>query len=185
MKITGKRSLLWWARYPCGIYAVGFTIASIWTLGLMLIYFFTHQTNRFISLTSGQGEGDTLSSGIIGFHYPFTQITVNTENSPEGLVLAFLGILSINFILITALKIITELSQDNFFTAKAVQNFKILGFGLLSLGIIHVLIDLLASPQQFNPAQPFVFIVTGFILILMKEIFTKGKAIQDENDLVI
>lgn len=185
MKIIGKRSLLWWARYPFGIYSIGFNMASVWALGLMLIYFFTHQTNRFISLSSGQGEGDSLSSGIIRFHYPFTQTTVNTENSPEGLFLAFLGILSINFILITTLKIITELSRDNFFTARAVQNFKSLGFGLLSLGIIHILIDLLISPQQFNPAQPSVFIIAGFILILMKEIFTKGKALQDENDLVI
>lgn len=185
MKIIGKRSLLWWARYPFGIYTIGFSITSIWILGLMLIYFFTHQTNRFISPASGQNEGNGLSSGNIRFHYPFTQMTLNTENSPEGLILAFLGLLSISFILIVALKIIIELSQDNFFTAKAVRNFKILGFGLVSLGIIHLLIDLVVSPQQYNPAQPLVFIVTGFILILMKEIFVKGKAIQDENDLVI
>ncbi len=185
MKITGKKSLLWWIRYPFGIYTAGFSAASLWTLGLLATYFFTNKVNRFISLETLQNSHHSKAYESVRFHYPYSKMVLSTENSTEGLLLAFFGLLSINFILIVVLKISIELSRDNFFTGKAVQNFKILGFGLLSFGIIHLLIDFLISSQQFDFTQPFIFIITGLIFMLMKEIFLKGKEIQDENDLAI
>lgn len=185
MKITGNKSLLWWIRYPFGIYTAGFGAASLWILGLLALYFFTGETNRFISSGAMENPADRNIQHAVQFHYPFGSMVLNTENSTKGILLAFLGVVSINFILIAVFRIILELSRDNFFTGKAVRNCKILGFGLLSFGIIHTLINLLISPQQPDLAGPFIFIVTGFIFILLKEIFLKGKNMQDESDLVI
>ncbi|MDQ1097760.1 MULTISPECIES: DUF2975 domain-containing protein [Chryseobacterium] len=182
MKITGKKSLLWWLRYPFGVYIVIFAIASLWILSLIILYFFTEETNRFISLESLKNPGSSIA---VQFHYPFTSMALTTKNTYQSLLLAFLGLISINFILLTTFRIILELSQDNFFTDKAIKNFKILGFGLLAFGVIQGFINILISPQQPDLIQPFVFLITGFSLILMKEVFLKGKKMQDESDLVI
>ena len=185
MKITGNKSLLWWIRYPLGIYIAGFGAASLWILGLLVFYFFTGETNRFISSGAAENAAHGNIHHTVQFQYPFSSMVLNTEDSAKGILLAFLGVVSINFILITVFRIILELSRDHFFTGKAVRNFKILGFGLLSFGITHTLINLLISPQQPDLAEPFIFIITGFIFILLKEIFLKGKNMQDESDLVI
>lgn len=187
MKLLGKNSLLYWLKYPFGIYAIGFTLISIWILILMGIYSITDKTNQFISIDEWKSENynGQKSSEMIQFHYPFSKMVLATENSTEGILLAFMGLFSVCFILIIVLKIIIELSQDNFFTHKAVQNFKILGFGLLSFGIIHLIIDLLTSSYNFDLTPPFLFIITGFIFIFLKEIFVKGRKMQEENDLTI
>jgi hypothetical protein len=187
MKLLGKNSLLYWLRYPFGIYTFGFTLMSIWILALMAIYSVSAKTNQFISTGHWKIKNNNhqKSSETIQFHYPFSKMVLETENSTEGILLAFMGLLSVCFILIIVSKIIIELSQDNFFTDKAVQNFKILGFGLLAFGIIHLTIDLLTSSYNFDLMPPFLFIITGFIFIFLKEIFAKGKEMQEENDLTI
>lgn len=185
MKITGKKSLLWWMRYPFGIYTAGFGAASLWIAGLLVLYLLTGETNRFISSGAVENAAHGNIHHMVQFQYPFGSMVLNTENSTKGILLAFLGVVSINFILVAVFRIMLELSRDHFFTGKAVRNFKILGFGLLSFGIIHTLINLLISPQQPDLTEPLIFIVTGFIFILMKEIFLKGKRMQDESDLVI
>ncbi len=187
MKLLGKNSLLYWLKYPFGIYAVGFTLISIWILILMGVYLATDTTNQFVSIDHWESENNNgqKSSEIVQFHYPFSKMVLATENSTEGILLAFLGLFSLSFILIIVLKIIIELSQDNFFTHKAVQNFKTLGFGLLFFGIIHLIIDLLTSSNSFDLTPPSLFIITGLIFIFLKEIFAKGKEIQEENNLTI
>lgn len=187
MKLLGKNALLYWLRYPFGIYTFCFTLMSIWILVLMAVYSVTDKTNRFISAGHLKIENNNhlKNSETIQFHYPFSRMVLETENSTEGILLAFMGLLSICFILITVSKIIIELSQDNFFTEKAVQNFKVLGFGLLAFGIIHLTIDLLTSSYTFDLTPPFLFIITGFIFIFLKEIFAKGRKMQEENDLTI
>ncbi len=187
MKLLGKNSLLYWLRYPFGIYTFGFTLISIWILALIAVYSITDKTNRFISINHWKIENNNhqKNSEIIQFHYPFSKMVLETENSAEGILLAFMGLLSICFILIIISKIIIELSQDNFLTDKAVQNFKVLGFGLLTFGIIHLTINLLTSSYTFDLTPPFLFIITGFIFIFLKEIFAKGKEMQEENDLTI
>ncbi len=187
MKLLGKNSLLYWLRYPFGIYTLGFTLMSAWILVLMAVYSVTDKTNRFISVGHLKIENHShqKNSETVQFHYPFSKMVLETENSAEGILLAFMGLLSICFILIIVSKIIIELSQDNFFTDKAVQNFKILGFGLLIFGVIHLTIDLLTSSYIFDLTPPFLFIITGFIFIFLKEIFAKGKKMQEENDLTI
>ena len=187
MKLLGKNSLLYWLKYPFGIYTFGFALISIWILILMGAYLITDTTNQFVSINHWESENNNgqKSSEIVQFHYPFSKMVLATENSTEGILLAFLGLFSLCFILIIVLKIIIELSKDNFFTYKAVQNFKILGFGLLFFGIIHLIIDLITSSYSFDFTPPFLFIITGFIFIFLKEIFAKGTKMQQENDLTI
>lgn len=187
MKIIGKNSLLYWLKYPFGIYTLGFTLVSIWIFSLMAIYSITNKTNQFTSISHWQSENNNHQKNleIIQFHYPFSKMVLATENSTEGILLAFMGLLSVCFILVIVLKIINELSKDNFFTDKAVQNFKILGFGLLFFGIIHLLIDLVNSPHNFDLTPPFFFVITGLIFIFLKEIFARGKKMQEENELTI
>ena len=187
MKLLGKNSLLYWLKYPFGIYAVGFTLMSIWILGLISVYAFTNSTNQFTSIDHWKTENHNqqTNSEIVQFHYPFTKMVLATENSVEGISLAFLGLASLSFILIIVFKILNELSKDNFFTENAVKNFKILGFGLIAFGTIHLAIDLFTSSQRFDLTPPLIFIITGLIFIFLKEIFAKGKKIQEENDLTI
>jgi len=187
MKLLGKNSLLYWLKYPFGIYAIGFTLISTWILILMGIYLVKNQTNQFVSIDNWESKNynDQKNSEIVQFHYPFSKMVLATENSTEGILLAFMGLFAVCFILVIVLKIIIELSKDNFFTQKAVQNFKTLGFGLLFFGIIHLIIDLITSSYSFDFTPPFLFIITGFIFIFLKEIFAKGKKMQEENDLTI
>ncbi|MCU7618285.1 DUF2975 domain-containing protein [Chryseobacterium sp. PBS4-4] len=187
MKLLGKNSLLFWLKYPFGIYAVGFTLISIWILILMGIYLITNTTNSFVSIDHWKSENNNgqKNSEIVQFHYPFSKMVLATENSAEGIMLAFLGLVSLCFILIIVLKIIIELSKDDFFTHKAVQNFKILGFGMLFLGSVHLAVDIFTSPQSFDTTPPLIFIITGLIFIFLKEIFVKGRKMQEENDLTI
>nr|WP_314495433.1 DUF2975 domain-containing protein [uncultured Chryseobacterium sp.] len=181
MNITGKNSLLYWIKYPFGIYTVGFSILSLWILLLMIIYTITGAQNRYISFNHNQsGKND-----MIQFHYPFSTMVLSAENSLEGISLAFVGLISVCFILIIVFKISIELSKDQFFTDKAVRNFKILGFGLLCFGTIHFIIDLSTSSENFNLNPPLLFIITGCLFIFLKEIFAKGKMMQEENDLTI
>lgn len=187
MKITGKNSLLYWVKYPFGIYTIGFTLMSFWILTLIVNYIITSNTGKFISINRLQENHGHLQSTneIVQFHYPFTKMVLATENSSEGIILAFVGIISVCFILITVSLIINELSKDSFFTHKAVFNLKILGFGLIFFGAVHLAIDLVTSSHSFDGTPPLLFIVTGFIFIFLKEIFAKGKKIQEENDLTI
>lgn len=187
MKLLGKNSLLYWLKYPFGIYTFGFAIVSMWIFILMAIYSVTDNTNQFISIDNWQSDNNNHKKKleIVQFHYPFSKMVLATENSVEGISLAFVGLLSVCFILLIVFKIITELSKDNFFTDKAVQSFKFLGFGLLSFGIIHILIDLLNSPYNFDSTPPLLYIITGLIFIFLKEIFAKGQKMQEENELTI
>ncbi|RZJ49017.1 MAG: DUF2975 domain-containing protein [Chryseobacterium sp.] len=84
-----------------------------------------------------------------------------------------------------AFRIINELSKDNFFTENAVKNLKILGFGMLFFGSVHLVIDIFTSPQSFDTTPPLLFIITGLIFIFLKEIFAKGRKMQEENELTI
>lgn len=187
MKLLGKNSILYWIKYPFGIYAIGFTLMSIWILSLIIIYTFTSSINQFTSIDHWKNENhnEQLNSEIVQFHYPFTKMVLATENSVQGISLAFLGLVSLSFILIVVFKILNELSKDNFFTETAVNSFRVLGFGLLFFGIIHLAIDLLTSSLKFDLTPPFLFILTGLIFIFLKEIFAKGKKMQEENDLTI
>lgn len=187
MKLLGKNSLLNWLKYPFGIYAIGFTIISIWILILMGTYAVTNSSNQFTSIDHWKSENNNgqKNSEIVQFHYPFSKMVLATENSTEGISLAFLGLVSLCFILITVLKIIIELSKDDFFTYKAVQNFKILGFGLLFFGCVHLAVDIFTSPQSFDTTPPLIFIITGLIFIFLKEIFVKGRKMQEETELTI
>lgn len=187
MKIIGKNSLLYWIKYPFGIYTIGFTLISFWILTLIANYMITGNTGKYISIDQWQKINDLQQNNneTVQFHHPFTKMVLSTKNSTEGVTLAFIGIIAACYILITVLAIVNELSKDNFFTSKAVFYLKILGFGLIFFGGIHLAIDLVTSLQSFDLTPPFFFIITGFIFIFLKEIFAKGKKIQEENELTI
>ncbi|UZT98350.1 DUF2975 domain-containing protein [Chryseobacterium fluminis] len=187
MKLLGKNALLYWLKYPFGIYTVGFISVSVWIFILMAVYSVTGKTNGFISI--GQWKTGYIDHErqveTVRFHYPVSRMVLATENSSEGILLAFLGLLSICFILVTVLKIIIELSKDNFFTGKAIQNFKILGLGLLMFGAVQLIVNWLIASHNLDLTSSFLFILTGLIFMFLKEIFVKGKMMQDENDLTI
>lgn len=186
MKIIGRNSLIYWLRIPFAIYTIGFSVITIWILSLIILYSFSSKTNRFISFSNWQESyNKTEKHEIIQFHYPFTKMVLATEKSAEGMMLAFLGLFSICFILITILKLISELSKDDFFTGIAVRYLKILGIGLIIFGIIHIAVDFSTSSKSVDLTLPFIFIISGLLFIFLKEIFAKGRKIQEENDLTI
>lgn len=96
MNITGKNSLLYWIRYPFGMYAARFSVLSIWILLLMIIFTITGVQNCYIFFNQDQsGKND-----MIQFHYPFSTMVLSAEESLEGISLAFVGLISVCFILI-------------------------------------------------------------------------------------
>ena len=179
MKIIGKNSLLYWLRIPFAIYVVGFILSSLWIFGLMFYHAFTQNYNSFITNRSIEhfkyDDDDKVEKtlNLIEFKYPFTKMCVATENTAEGIVMAFLGLLSFSFILFFALKIVLKLSNDQIFSAKIVRDFKFLGYGLICFGIIHIIVDLVTSVNRFDISSPFFYILTGLVLIFLKEIFYK------------
>lgn len=174
MKIVGKNSLLFWIKYPFAIMAFSFVASALWILPLLINYAVAGNENRFTS----------IKEQTVNFHYPLTTMVLSTENSAKGLLLAFSGIVSVCFILMASLKIISALSKENFFTQDAVRTLKILGFGLLLFGVSDFIINLL-YPHHFNISSSVLYSISGIIFIFLKEIFAEGKKKQDENELTI
>lgn len=186
MKLVGKKSLIYWLRIPYTIYVIGFSLASLWILGLMGYYIITKNSNKFITI----GEWENFSENhknneIVQFHYPFSKMVLATENTFEGIGIALLGLLTICFILYASLQLVNQFSKDNFFTYVAIKNLNILGFGMLILGTIYLIFDIANSPNRFDLTPPFFLAVIGIIILIIKEIFAKGKNIQEEIDLTI
>jgi len=181
MKIIGKNSILYWLRIPFLIYSVCFILISVWIFILIGTYFITNETNQFIT-KSYLEHSDTKS---IQFHYPFLKMVLSTEDSIDGIGIAFLGLLSICFILYMAVKIISLLSKEDIFTRDAIKYLGLLGYGMLSFGILQLIFDILVTPQKYDFTPPFFFALIGVVLLLIKEIFAKGKTIQEENELTI
>ncbi|AQX04059.1 hypothetical protein BAX97_13120 [Elizabethkingia meningoseptica] len=187
MKITGKNSLLYWLRIPFLIYSFGFILINLWILILMGIYSVTNKTNQFISKSTWKPASIASEEKTeqVQFHYPLSKMILTTEDSFEGIGIAFLGLLSICFILYMAVKIVNQLSKDNFFTGDAVKFLNLLGYGMLSFGIIQLMFDIIVTPQSFDFTPPFFTALIGIVLLMIKEIFIKGKSIQEENELTI
>ncbi|PUB33489.1 Protein of unknown function (DUF2975) [Elizabethkingia sp. YR214] len=181
MKIIGKNSILYWLRIPFLIYSAGFILMSIWIFILIGTYSITDKTNQFIS--KSYLENSDIES--VKFHYPLLKMTLSTEDSFEGIGIAFLGLLSICFILYMAIQIVNQLSKDNIFVGNAVKYLKILGYGTLVFGVLQLVFDITVTPKKYDFTSPFFLTLTGTVLLLIKEIFVKGKSIQEENDLTI
>lgn len=181
MKIIGKNSLLYWLRVPFLIYVAGFLLLSMWIFGLMIIYAITKKTNQFIT----ESTWNNSETEIVQFHYPFSKMVLATENSLNGIGIAFLGLLSICFILFVALKLVFNFSKDDFFTSEAIKYFNLIGYGMIAFGIVQLAFDLITSYEKFDLTPPFFLALIGVVFLLIKEVFRKGKNIQDEIDLTI
>ena len=112
-----------------------------------------------------------------------------TENSTEGILLAFIGLASICFLLFYIFKIISNLSKEEIFTTEIIKNLKFLGYGLIVFGTSTLLIDITDGfshhYKSYDLSPPFCYVLSGLILIFIKEIFVKARKIQEENDLTI
>lgn len=181
MKIIGKNSLIYWLRIPISIYVFAFLIVSAWIMSLMTYYSITQETNQFISIeTWGENNSEYLQ-----FHYPFTKMVLATSNTFEGIGFAFLGLIAICFILYYSLKIVFEISKEKIFSSTIIKYFNYLGLGLIILGAIMFLFDVLTSMNKIDFTPSVLFILIGLVLLLIKSIFIEGKNIQEENDLTI
>lgn len=181
MKIIGKNSLIYWLRIPISIYVFGFLIVSAWIISLMAYYSITQETNQFISIQKwGENNKEYLQ-----FHYPFTKMVLATSNTLEGIGVSFLGLVTICFILFYSLKIIFEISKEKIFSSTIIKYFNYLGFGLIILGGVMLLFDLITSINKIDLTPSILFLIIGLVLLLIKSIIIEGKNIQDENDLTI
>lgn len=185
MKIIGKNSLLYWLRIPFAVYTVGFIMSCVWIIGLIALYFISGNLNSFTS----QSTWANSNTEIVQFKYPFTKMVMATENTSEGILLAAVGLLSFSFILFFAMKIFNQLSKEEIFTKSIIKDFKLLGFGMIAFGFVTMILDVTDgfnfNKKSFDLTPPFFYILVGFILIFLKEIFVKGQRIQEENDLTI
>ena len=194
MKILGKNSLLYWLKFPYAIYIAGFIINSFWIFGLMAYFSITDNINTFITKATINGfqyddEQPITKIEMIQFKYPFSKMCLATENSTEGILLAFIGLASICFLLFYIFKIISNLSKEEIFTTEIIKNLKFLGYGLIVFGISTLLIDITDGfsrhYKSYDLTPPFFYVLSGLILIFIKEIFVKARKIQEENDLTI
>lgn len=180
MKIIGKNSIIYWLRIPFSIYIILFLTSSLWMFVLMGIYVISGP-NQFIS----EATWNNSDVKIVQFHYPYSKMVLATENSVEGLGIAFLGLASICFVLFASLKLVYQFSRDNIFTGSALKYLSILGFGMIIFGILQLSFDLVVKPNSFDLTPPFFLVLIGIVILIIKEIFAKGKILQDENELTI
>lgn len=183
MKLIGTNSLVSCIKYPLIIYGVCFILSAAWIGGLIVYHLFSGNLNSMISVS--EIKYNTTSDSIINFHYPFSKMVLTTHNSTEGIQLALIGILSVCFILWYATRIISQLSNEEIFTIRVINDFKTLSFGLIALGIITLIVDLTMSINKMDFTPPFFYILIGLILSFIKEIFVKGKNLQEQTDLTI
>jgi len=183
MKIIGKRSFAYWARYPFLIYAVTFILSSLWVGSLMLYYLLTRDVNSHISEATVTYNNATHA--LVQFHYPFSGMVLAARNSTEGIVLALLGICSVSFILVYAFRIVNKLSTDRIFTRSVIADFKILSYGLIIFGLVILVTDILLEKNQSDFIPSLFYILIGLILSFIKEIFVHGKQLQEQTDLTI
>ncbi len=183
MKIIGKRSLVYWLRFPFLIYVIGFTLSGLWIVSLMIYFLLTGKFGSVINNHRYNFDGQIQN--VVQFKYPFSKMVLATENSTQGLLFALVGIISVIFILIYAYKIVNQLSKEIIFSKTIVGDFKILSFGIIFFGIIILLIDLTIESNKFDFTPPFFYILIGFLLLFIKEIFEEGKDLQEQNDLTI
>lgn len=183
MKIIGKNSLVYWLKFPFLIYVIGFSLSSLWIVGLVFYFLLTRNFNSVI--TNYKFDIENHEKDVVQFKYPFSEMVVATENSTEGLLLAMIGLISIIFILIYAYKIVNQLSKEIIFTKTIVENFKILSFGLIFFGVIILLVDIMIERNKFDLTPSFFYILIGLLLLFVKEIFLKGETLQEQTDLTI
>mgnify|MGYP000355485655 CR=1 FL=1 len=73
--------------------------------------------------------------------------------------------------------------------SRHIKNLKFLGYGLIVFGISTLLIDITDGfshhYKSYDLTPPFFYVLSGLILIFIKEIFVKARKIQEENDLTI
>lgn len=191
MKIIGRKSLLYWLRFPFAIYVVGFILSSVWIISLCIYYLFTKDLNKYITIENVNGIKYDYYKKVpiivekINFHYPFSGMAVQTDNSILNIIMAVIGLLSVIFILLSILYFIINITQEIIFTSKTINSLNILGYGLIFLGIVHIIIEYLDKTHHYGIGTPFLGIIIGIIILMIKEVFVKGKKIQEENDLTI
>ncbi len=191
MKIIGKNSLLYWLRIPFLIYFIGFTLSSIWIIGLCIYYLITKNLTKYISIEKVEEfkydyfkKMPTIIEKI-NFHYPFSQMVVQTDNNTLNILMSVLGLLSVCFILYSILNFITSVTQELIFTPRTVKSLNVFGYGLIIIGLLHILVEYLDKNHHYGIGTPFLAIIIGLVILMIKEVFLRGKKIQEENDLTI
>lgn len=183
MKIIGKNSLIYWLKLPYLIYVIGFSLASIWIMGLMIYFLFTKEFNSYITSNKFQYDGELVNT--VEFRYPFSKMVLQSENSYESVVLALLGISSLVFILIQVYKIVNKLSKEMVFTKEIVSNFKTFSYGLIFFGLTILVTDITMGATRIDITPPFFYVLIGVLFLFIKEIFLKGTLLQEQTDLTI
>ena len=191
MKLVGKNSVLYWLRIPFAIYVAGFILSSLWIILLATYYLFTNNTNSYISKNLiekykfDEGQKNELVVELINFKYPFSSMVVQTDNSTLSIIMTIIGLISVSFILWGVLNFINNLVKKNIFTKNTVKTLTVLGLGLIILGIVHIIIEYIDKTHHYGIGTPLLSILIGIIILFIREIFSEGKNIQEENDLTI
>ncbi len=122
---------------------------------------------------------------LINFKYPFSSMVVQTDNSTLSIIMTIIGLISVSFILWGVLNFINNLVKKNIFTKNTVKTLTVLGLGLIILGIVHIIIEYIDKTHHYGIGTPLLSILIGIIILFIREIFSEGKNIQEENDLTI
>ncbi|WP_057937480.1 DUF2975 domain-containing protein [Algoriphagus resistens] len=179
MRIIGKNSILYWSKYPFLVCTIGFMASSAWICGLIVLQLIT---GKFHSLVTVENINEYK---IIQFKYPFSQMVFTAENSTEGILLAFWGLISVSFVLLYSLRIIRQFANDHIFSSKVVTDFKTLSMGFIIFASVILFIDLTVERSNYDFTLPLWYMLAGFVLLFIKEIVDQGKILQDQTDLTI
>ncbi|OEF97067.1 DUF2975 domain-containing protein [Desulfuribacillus alkaliarsenatis] len=112
----------------------------------------------------------------------------------SNVVMSIIGGALILYILISLKSIVKTVEERNPFIASNIKKFKHIAYSIFAIAFLYTIatypqsnsgIELIATPYGSIKISVFIFIVLGFLALLLAEIFSQAIKIKDENDMTI
>ncbi|MDW7650713.1 MAG: DUF2975 domain-containing protein [Bacillota bacterium] len=142
-----------------------------------------------------------INIAVVGFIMMFIGSLLTAIFNPEDAnvgrvwfyVTALSVILLILFILYMLKLIVRTVSENNPFVERNIHRFRLIGYATFMIGLLdaianfpgHSGMDFFAVPSGSIKAATLLYIVVGFLALLMAEIFAAAREIKLENDMTV
>ncbi|MCW3490602.1 DUF2975 domain-containing protein [Dethiobacter alkaliphilus] len=118
---------------------------------------------------------------------------INNNSTAAIIIILVTGFLLVK-ILLHLRQIVHSVAEQNPFSKENVNRFRMIGYSVLALGVFQAIVnfpnrqsgmDLIAVPAGSVGPEIFIFLVLGFLALLLAEIFAEALKIKNENDMTI
>ena len=111
-----------------------------------------------------------------------------------AIVISLAGGSLILYILISLKLIVKTIRQNNPFCTENIKRFKTIGYSIFIIGVLNAVLNfpgnndganLIATPYGSIKFGIFIYIVLGFLALVLAEVFAEAARIKNENDMTI